>query len=472
MKHNLDSLRKWQAEAVSAALDAYRSGKPHFLCLATPGAGKTYMASVVANTLLESGEVDLVFCFAPFNNVIASFRSTLESVTARRFDGKVGAAGSAYTYQSMLNLDETFWELLEEYRVFVVFDEIHHCSGEELLSANAWGKKIISCIQGKAAYTLALTGTPWRSDKVPITLSSYSKSGKVSCDYSYGLNQAILDGVCRIPRIVSIDNKTITLSSGSRVDKFSSIRDFLENSDCAYQQLLENEAIIKYFIKVSSKKLDKIREDQNDAGGLFVAATVHHAYKIANLLFEVTGEHYPIVTYRHENAQAAIDEFRESRSKWIISVGMISEGTDIPRLRVCCHLTRVKTELHFRQVLGRVLRVTGGVREEGYLYMPAEPSLVDYANRLAEEIPNENAIATKDQCEENTTLQRVDFCNAEGNIDSIKDASKLALSFGSGTSVGGSIDKGYHSSLAEEYDSTIGIFGRFRHQLINLAACT
>ena len=35
---------------------------------------------------------------------------------------------------------------------------------------------------------------------------------------------------------------------------------------------------------------------------------------------------------------------------------MISEGTDIPRLRVCCHLSRIRTELRYRQVLGRILR--------------------------------------------------------------------------------------------------------------------
>ena len=43
---------------------------------------------------------------------------------------------------------------------------------------------------------------------------------------------------------------------------------------------------------------------------------------------------------------------------WIISVGMISEGTDIPRLQICCHLSLIRTELHYRQVLGRVLRMT------------------------------------------------------------------------------------------------------------------
>lgn len=67
---------------------------------------------------------------------------------------------------------------------------------------------------------------------------------------------------------------------------------------------------------------------------------------------------------------------------------MISEGTDIPRLQVCCHLSRVKTELYFRQVLGRISRVSKAISQEAWLYTFAEPKLVEFANRIAEEIPD------------------------------------------------------------------------------------
>lgn len=66
---------------------------------------------------------------------------------------------------------------------------------------------------------------------------------------------------------------------------------------------------------------------------------------------------------------------------------MISEGTDIPRLQVCCHLSRITTELYFRQVLGRILRITEHCGANAWLYTFAEPQLVEFANRVAEEIP-------------------------------------------------------------------------------------
>ena len=67
---------------------------------------------------------------------------------------------------------------------------------------------------------------------------------------------------------------------------------------------------------------------------------------------------------------------------------MISEGTDIPRLQVCCHLSRVKTELYFRQVLGRILRTNDSLNQQAWLYTFAEPKLVEFASRIAEEIPD------------------------------------------------------------------------------------
>lgn len=341
-------LRRWQREAVSRCISCFLNGQNHFLCLATPGAGKTYMASTVAKTLLENGEVDFVFCFSPSLNVSLSFQSTLESVLGVRLNGLLGAKGNVLTYQSMLNLGQSFWSLMKTYRTLVIFDEIHHCSGDHLGNANAWGQKIIQHIQGNATYSLALTGTPWRSDRIPIALTSYSKEGKVHCDYSYGLEQAIKDGVCRTPKITVIDNEKITVQNDGIENVYGSISDLLKSSRCTYQQLLENLTLIRYLVEQSHKTLNTLRRTQPNAGGLIVAASVEHALLIASILESICGESPTVVTYLHDESQQAIQHFRDGQARWIVSVGMISEGTDIPRLQVCCHLTRVKTELYFR----------------------------------------------------------------------------------------------------------------------------
>lgn len=471
-------LRRWQRDAVSRCISCFRNGQNHFLCLATPGAGKTYMASTVAKRLLENREIDFVFCFSPSLNVSLSFQSTLESVLGVRLNGLLGAKGNVLTYQSMLNLGQSFWSLMKTHRTLVIFDEIHHCSGDHLGNANTWGQKIIQHIQGKATYSLALTGTPWRSDRIPIALTSYCREGKVHCDYSYGLAQAIKDGVCRTPKITVIDNEKITVQNNGKEDVYGSIGDLLKSSRCTYQQLLENLTLIRYLVEQSHKALNTLRRVQPNAGGLIVAASVEHAVLIATILERICGESPTVVTYLHDESQQAIQHFRDGQTRWIVSVGMISEGTDIPRLQVCCHLTRVKTELYFRQVLGRILRVQNSGNEEALLIMPAEPKLVEYAHRVAEDIPSANTITLKNM-EGSLKPSSIDQPEVEIEADTYEPVSNKPHDFSNDqesqsdlVSFGASEESSTvlpFTSLADAYETTLGLFGRFRKRMINFS---
>lgn len=71
---------------------------------------------------------------------------------------------------------------------------------------------------------------------------------------------------------------------------------------------------------------------------------------------------------------------------------MISEGTDIPRLQVCCYLSRIRTELHYRQVLGRVLRRMGDIDDQAWLFVLAEPTLKRFSQRIADDFPDDLAV--------------------------------------------------------------------------------
>lgn len=437
------------------------------------------MASTVAKRLLENGDIDFVFCFSPSINVSFSFQSTLESLLGARLNGMLGSKGNVLTYQSMLNLDQSFWSLIEGHRTLVIFDEIHHCAGDHLCNANAWGQKIITHIQGKATYSLALTGTPWRSDRIPIALTSYCRKGKVYCDYTYGLAQAIKDGVCRTPRITGIDNEKITVRNNGNEEGYRSIADLLKHSRCSYQQLLENTTLIRYMIEQSQKALNTLRRSTPNAGGLIVAASVDHATLIAIILEDICGESPTVVTYLHDESQQAIQNFRDGKSQWIVSVGMISEGTDIPRLQVCCHLTRVKTELYFRQVLGRILRVQGKGSEQALLIMPAEPKLMEYAHRVAEDVPAANTITLK-KMKGKLESPFIDQSEAETETDTSEAVSNKPHDLGNdqesrtdlvflGASEEESSTAPPFTTLAEAYETTLGLFGRFRKRMINFS---
>jgi superfamily II DNA or RNA helicase len=179
----------------------------HFFCQATPGAGKTVLAATIASKLLQGGMVDLVLCFSPSLTVSEGIKRTFSQTLNCTFNGSLGTIGQSLTYQSIQFLNDEFWKTLRNYRVFVVFDEIHHCSGSGIENANVWGQQVLTKIQGLATYTLAMSGTPWRSDSLPIVMGEYSDpGGQILVDYQYTLKQAIEDKVCRSPKIVLIDN--------------------------------------------------------------------------------------------------------------------------------------------------------------------------------------------------------------------------------------------------------------------------
>lgn len=381
-------LRQWQIECSENALQKFRGNRQHFFCQATPGSGKTVLAATVASRLLNDDMVDLVLCFSPSLTVSEGIKKTFSQTLNCTFNGGLGSIGQSLTYQSIQFLNDEFWETLRNHRVFVVFDEIHHCSGTELENANVWGQQVLTKIQGLATYTLAMSGTPWRSDSLPIVMGEYSDpDGQLLVDFQYPLKQAIDDGVCRAPNIVLVDNEQLSVSSSEKVESFSSILEMLKQTKASYQSVIHNQEAMEYLLGLGCDRLAKVRIDSSNAGGLVVAASVQHAQAIKDILSLKFGQTVSIVTYRHEEPLAEIDRYRQSDSQWIVSVGMISEGTDIPRLQVCCHMSSVKTELYFRQVLGRILRIDSSMAQQAWLFTFAEQNLIQFAERIEEDIP-------------------------------------------------------------------------------------
>tara|TARA_R110000737_G_scaffold352273_1_gene397578 strand:- start:11702 stop:13135 length:1434 start_codon:yes stop_codon:yes gene_type:complete len=469
-------LRQWQVSCINKALKQYSNGNSHFLALATPGAGKTLMASELADQLLKKNLIDLVICFSPSSIVSQDFSQSLQLRINERFDGLLGAKGHSLTYQNLQYLDKSFWQLFNRYRVFVIFDEIHHCAGSTIDNANAWGEQIILNIQNKAKYTLALTGTPWRSDAAPIVLSTYMHpSNKISCDYVYGLAEAIQDNVCRIPQIIAVDNNNISVIDDDETKTFTSFKCLLSQSIIPYKEIIENEKVIKYVISSAQKKLNKIRTKNSDAAGLIVASSVEHARQISTLMKACFNEDAVVVTYRENEPTNIIQQFRHAKTKWIISVGMISEGTNIPRLQICCHLTNIKTEMHFRQILGRILRMTGSMNQEAFMYMPAEPKLLEFAYRVKEDVPFEADVVKFEKMEANVENDFDGEVSGTVIFDKAnKVSSKAELELGGFDTVVDHQAFEETSDIIEEhfltssYEKVVNIFGRFQQESIAL----
>ncbi|HEY5317635.1 MAG TPA: hypothetical protein VIJ20_06620, partial [Solirubrobacteraceae bacterium] len=131
-----------------------------------------------------------------------------------------------------------------------------------------------------------------------------------------------------------------------------------------------------------------VRADgQRDAGGLVIAADASHARRVAGLLREATGKPPLVVLHTEARAAAKLAAFTRSRDPWIVAVNMVSEGVDIPRLRVGVYATAAKTPLVFRQIVGRFVRtMPGRPVEPSWLYVPADPVLREHASSIEDEL--------------------------------------------------------------------------------------
>lgn len=54
---------------------------------------------------------------------------------------------------------------------------------------------------------------------------------------------------------------------------------------------------------------------------------------------------------------------------------MLSEGVDIPRLRVGVYASNIRASLYFHQFCGRFARVMESRNERSFIFMPADPEL-------------------------------------------------------------------------------------------------
>ena len=77
------------------------------------------------------------------------------------------------------------------------------------------------------------------------------------------------------------------------------------------------------------------------------------------LLRTIAGEKPVVVVSDEPQAHARIDRFARGDAdapRWLVAVNMVSEGVDVPRLVLAAYATVKRTDLFFRQAVGRVVR--------------------------------------------------------------------------------------------------------------------
>ena len=296
-------------------------------------------------------------------------------------------------------------------RTLVIADEAHHL-GEEL----AWGEGFSKAFR-TAARWLLLSGTPFRSDATPIPGVRYDRDGLAEPDVTYTYANAVRDGICRPVCFVAYDG-TLSWRSGDDVIE-SSFETVLTAREASrrYRTAISTELPdgLPRILREADAKLKAIRQDgHRDAGGLVIAADSDHARRISGLLREATGRSPVIVLHQEARAAEKLTAFTHARDPWIVAVNMVSEGVDIPRLRVGVYATAAKTPLVFRQIVGRFVRtMPGRTVEPSWLYIPADPVLRDHAASVEEELRHVLRRAEVDEGFDDAALERAQRTQTE-----------------------------------------------------------
>jgi superfamily II DNA or RNA helicase len=381
-----NGLRAWQVSALEA-MSTWESGP--FLISAAPGAGKTRPSIEIARDLLSRKVIDRVAIVCPTTPLTrqwaeAAGRLGLQLVPdANELVPPRDFHGVAVTYAKIAAVS-TRWGAQCTGRTLVVADEAHHL-GEEL----AWGEGFALAFRNAARWLL-LSGTPFRSDTTPIPGVRYDAEGVAIADVAYTYADAVREGVCRPVTFIPYDG-TLQWRSGDDVIEagFDTILTSREASR-RYRTAISAEltdGLPRILAAAHAKLLEARGAGHRDAGGLVVAADSDHARKIAKLLKDVSGKSPLVVLHTEANAHKKLAAFRESREEWIVAVNMVSEGVDIPRLRVGVYATAAKTPLIFRQIVGRFVRtVPGRPAEMSWLYLPGDPVLRRHATDVEGEL--------------------------------------------------------------------------------------
>ena len=375
--------RNWAKAAYAKYL---RCKDDSFLVDACPGAGKTKFAVMLAVNELHRGAVDRVDVVGPSVHIcrqwaeeMANWGVHLDSENDRESDDCVGRV---FTYQK-LGMSPNSLRTSGKLRRLVILDEIHH-AGDNC----TWGDALRS-VYHNASRRLLLSGTPFRSDGNPIPFVSYSSGdhGVSVSHYSYGYGEALRDGYCA-PLYFPHHDGDFQWERGGEIYSYdlSSRLTRQMGSDRLRTAFSPEGQFVKELLHEAHQHLMQLRQDHPDAAGIVFGRDVANVRALAEVLQQVSGTKPITVTNDDKDAAGRINRFRSGRTPWLVSVKMVSEGVDIPRLRVGVYLSPVQTEMFFRQAAGRLVRLVQGLEEQaGYLYIPSLPRLVEYAASMTSE---------------------------------------------------------------------------------------
>jgi superfamily II DNA or RNA helicase len=362
-----------------------------FLLHAGIGAGKTLVTAKIAETFFNMG-FDNIIIFAPSIMVkedwVPTFQQSANIAIKSDWDCSYNYLlqntfqGVSLTYNALtpINIAMLLKVINSSKNTLLVYDECHHLSDKNIWG---WGSEQIWKACGAC---LMLTGTPFRSDEDKIPFVTYEPwmipgQWKLKTDYSYSYREAIQDKICAPLRFSYYGVKKDGITDG--ILKKDIHREI-------YNAIIDPSAsdIPFKLCNRAYKKLLRVQKKMHRAAMLIVTKSVSAANILGDQL-QNAGLKCKVIT-SEDCSSADIKDFANGPLDIVITVRMIAEGVNIPRLRVVVYLSDYLTYLFFEQVGGRIVRnrndeLRGGLDYAYFFLLKYEP-LMEHAKRIEDDI--------------------------------------------------------------------------------------
>jgi hypothetical protein len=211
-------------------------------------------------------------------------------------------------------------------------------------------------------------------------------------DFTYGYGEAVADEVCR-PLAFRLLDATLRWRLDGQ-ETIAAFADELGPQDDARRlrtAIDPGTPLLPQMLRDADGLLAKARAVAPDAAGLLLCDDRAHARASAALLRTIAGEKPVVVVSDEPGAHARIDRFARGgadAARWLVAVNMVSEGVDVPRLVLAAYATVKRTDLFFRQAVGRVVRRRSEDPTDlvATVFVPADPALTACAERVEVEL--------------------------------------------------------------------------------------
>lgn len=412
--HGTPAYRTWQIEATDAVRIEWRKANSKPLVAGCPGCGKTVFGGLMAKLARDDEGVSIIVCvsptitvkknwekdgFAPFG-LKAAVDVRNQTLKERFVYGESLIADRdaiCITYAQLAREAPLFAELLRRHNGLLIADEPHHADENAV-----YGAALNLCAEA-AKFRLALTGTPFNTPGNPLAMIESeelirpdgTRVRRSVPTYEYAYGRAIGDLVCRPVEFVTVMGRgEVEYRSLISPTTWTKVTDLANrNKTDGLTHLLAPEGdFLPEMLKTGIRSLVEFKQTDKRAAMLVAVKDITEGKQVADLLEREILPNHPewarlqTVKIFHDTPGAAdrIEDLRHDHTDIIIAVRMISEGVNIPRLRVGVYATNYRTPLFFIQFVGRFVRYEARLDEHQFakVIIPAHIQLLGWAREI------------------------------------------------------------------------------------------